>query len=208
MKYIREVPIIGIIRGADNESIEGAVEAALSGGIRTLEITLSRSEAFGQITMLKSRFGDEIEIGAGTVLDERSAKKAIEAGAEFIVIPAVIHEVVEYCRSRKVPVFPGAMTPTEIFLAHRRGAEMIKIFPAGTLGPGYFKSLKAPFPKIRLMATGGVTVENAADYFRAGADAIGIGGDLFKKEWLAQKYWNEINETAKRYLDAYMSIQK
>ena len=202
MKYLDQTPIIGIIRGAETGEVEGAVAVALKGGLKTLEITLNRPEACGQIAQVKSRFGDEIELGAGTVLDAESAEKAIAAGAEFIVTPALLPEVIEYCKSHKVPVFPGAMTPTEILAAHRAGAEMVKVFPAGSLGPGYIKSLKGPFPEIRLMPTGGVTVESVPEYFQAGADAIGVGGELFKKEWMAQGDWAAIEDAASAYVKA------
>ena len=202
MKYLDRIPIIGIIRGAETEAVEGAVAAALNGGLRTLEITLNRREAYDQIAGIKARYAGDIELGAGTVLDAASAEKAIAAGAEFIVTPVLLLDVIEFCRRRSVPIFPGAMTPTEVLAAHRAGAEMVKVFPASILGPGYIKSLKAPFPEIRLMPTGGVTVESVPKYFQAGADALGIGGELFRREWMEQRNWAAIEETAKAYVRA------
>jgi len=202
MKYLDQTPIIGIIRGAETGEVEGAVEAALKGGLKTLEITLNRPEACDQIAAVKARFSGDIEIGAGTVLDAESAERAVSVGAEFIVTPALLTEVIEFCKKKSVPVFPGAMSPTEVLAAHRAGAEMVKVFPAGSLGPGYIKSLKGPFPEIRLMPTGGVTVESAPEYFQAGADAIGVGGELFKKEWMAQGDWATIEEAASAYVKA------
>ena len=202
MKYLSEIPIIGIIRGADTREVEGATAAAVRGGFRVLEITLSRPEAFDQIAAEKARFADQIELGAGTVLDVGSAQKAIDSGAQFIVSPVLIPEIIEFCRSRSVPVFPGALTPTEVFAAFRAGAEMVKVFPVSSVGPGYMKSLKGPFPEIRLLPTGGIAVASAAEYFKAGADAIGVGGELFRKEWLAQGDWAAIEETARAYIKA------
>jgi 2-dehydro-3-deoxyphosphogluconate aldolase/(4S)-4-hydroxy-2-oxoglutarate aldolase len=202
MKYLDQTPIIGIIRGAETGAVEGAVEAALKGGLCVLEITLNRPEACDQIAAVKARFSGDIEIGAGTVLDVASAERAVSAGAEFIVTPALLTDVIEFCKKKSVPVFPGAMSPTEVLAAHRAGAEMVKVFPAGSLGPGYIKSLKGPFPDIRLMPTGGVTVESTPEYFQAGADAIGVGGELFKKEWMAQGDWAAIEDAASAYVKA------
>jgi 2-dehydro-3-deoxyphosphogluconate aldolase/(4S)-4-hydroxy-2-oxoglutarate aldolase len=200
--YLSRIPIIGIMRGAATEAVETAAEAAVRGGLRILEITLNRPEAFDQIASLSSRFGDEIDLGAGTVLDADAAATALSAGAQFIVTPALLPEVVEFCRSRAVPVFPGAFSPTEIFSAHRAGAEMVKIFPAASLGPDYIKSLKGPFPDIRLMPTGGVSAASAPDYFAAGAAAIGAGGELFRNDWLKSGNWSAIEEAARAYVQA------
>jgi 2-dehydro-3-deoxyphosphogluconate aldolase / (4S)-4-hydroxy-2-oxoglutarate aldolase len=202
MKYFDRVPIVSIIRGVDSKSLVFAVEAAIKGGLHTLEITLNRPDAFEQITAIKAKFGADLELGAGTVLNVASAVNAIEAGAEYIVTPALLPEVIEFCRSKSVPVFPGAMTPTEILFAHRAGAEMVKVFPANVLGPNYIKSLKGPFPDIRLLPTGGVTVENIPEYLRAGASGFGIGGELFNRDWIEHKNWTAIEKTAKSYVEA------
>ena len=202
MKYLSQVPLIGILRGIGTGSIEATVKAAMDGGFRTLEITLNRQEAFDQISKIKSRFGREIQLGAGTVLTVDAASKAIAAGAEFIVTPALVPEVIEFCKNQAIPVFPGAMTPTEILAAHQAGAEMVKVFPASCLGPAYIRSLKGPFPEIGLIPTGGVTLESVPQYFQAGASALGIGGELFKKEWVENKNWAEIGKTARNYVNA------
>ncbi len=188
MRYFHKIPMIGILRGADTESLKVAFEAALRGGLRTLEITLNRPEACKQIAEIKSLFATDIEIGAGTVLDRTSAENAIAAGAEFIVTPVLLPDVMEVCRERSVPVFPGA--------------EMVKVFPADTFGPQYINAVKAPFPYIRLMPTGGVTSQNIVDYLKAGADGFGIGGKIFRKEWMENKNWAAIEKTVKSYLDA------
>ena len=138
------LPIIGIIRGAGTEQMLLAVEVAVEAGLNTLEITLNRPEAITQLERLRRDFGVDLELGAGTVLTAEAAESAINAGAEFIVTPALLPEVIEVCRRRQVPVFPGAMTPTEILYAYRAGAAMVKVFPAGGLGPGYIKALRGP----------------------------------------------------------------
>lgn len=203
MRYLNEIPILGIIRGAETNVALGACKSAIEAGLKTLEITLNVPDAFEQIYKIKMEFGSEIELGAGTVLDLDSAKKAISKGAEFIVSPALIPEVIEFCRDNSIPFFPGAFSPTEIFSAHKAGAEMVKIFPASSLGPGYIRSLKTPLPDIKLIPTGGVTLESVPEYFRAGASAIGVGGEIFKKEWLERKEFNSIRETAKAYINAW-----
>ena len=202
MKFIDKIPIVGIIRGAETEAVEKAAEAAMRGGLKTLEITLNRPEAFDQIASVKARFGDDLDLGAGTVLNAESAEKAVAAGAQFIVTPALVMDVIEFCRDRSIPVFPGAFSPTEVLAAHQAGAEMVKVFPAGSVGPGYIKSLKGPFPQIRLMPTGGVSVASVADYFRAGAEAVGVGGELFGKIWLKQRDWGAIEAAAREYVQA------
>jgi 2-dehydro-3-deoxyphosphogluconate aldolase/(4S)-4-hydroxy-2-oxoglutarate aldolase len=202
MKYLKQTPLIGIIRNAETSEVESAVAAAMAGGLKTLEITLNRPEAIDQIARIKDRFAGEVELGAGTVLDKESAKQAIDAGAEFIVSPAVLPDVIEYCRSRSIPVFPGALSPTEVLNAYRAGAEMVKVFPIQSLGPAYIKSLKGPFPQIPLMPTGGVTLESVPHYFQAGADALGVGGELFNRDWLARKDRTSIEKTARAYVQA------
>jgi 2-dehydro-3-deoxyphosphogluconate aldolase/(4S)-4-hydroxy-2-oxoglutarate aldolase len=202
MKYLDQVPIVGIIRGAGKIAVEGSASAAFRAGLRTIEITLNHPDAIKQIGRLRIGFGEGIELGAGTVLDAASAEKAIAAGAEFIVTPAFLPEVIEYCRSRSVPVFPGSMSPTEVLAAHRAGAEMVKVFPASVLGPAYIRGLKAPFPDIRLIPTGGITIESVPEYFEAGADALGVGGELFRKEWMNSGNWAAIEESAKAFIKA------
>jgi 2-dehydro-3-deoxyphosphogluconate aldolase / (4S)-4-hydroxy-2-oxoglutarate aldolase len=202
MKFLNELPIIGIIRGADTKAVESAVDAAYQAGLRTLEITLNCAEAYNQIAMIRKKHRNKIELGAGTVLARDAANKAIAAGAEFIVTPAFIPEVIEFCRNQNIHVFPGAMTPTEILSAHQAGAEMIKVFPASALGPGYIKNLKGPFPEIKLIPTGGVTVESVSEYFKAGASAVGVGGEIFRREWLSKGDWASIEKTAKAYVKA------
>jgi len=202
MQHFEELPLIGILRGADTPAVEAAVSAALAGGLRTLEITLNRPEACEQIALLKARHGDELTLGAGTVVDTDGANRAVAAGAEFIVTPALVPEVVQLCLARQVPVFPGAMTPTEILAAHHAGATMVKLFPAAALGPGYLKALQGPLPQIKLIPTGGVSLPSVPLYFQAGAAAVGVGGELFKKEWMAAGDWAAIERTAAAYVKA------
>jgi 2-dehydro-3-deoxyphosphogluconate aldolase/(4S)-4-hydroxy-2-oxoglutarate aldolase len=155
MRHFEALPLIGILRGADTRTVEAAVSAALAGGMATLEITLNHPEACAQIALLKARHGEELTLGAGTVLTTEAANRALAAGAEFMVMPAVLPEVIQFCLARQVPVFPGALTPTEIIAAHQAGASMVKVFPAASLGPDYIKNLQGPLSHIKLIPTGG-----------------------------------------------------
>jgi 2-dehydro-3-deoxyphosphogluconate aldolase/(4S)-4-hydroxy-2-oxoglutarate aldolase len=202
MRYLERTRVVGVIRGLGTEATMAAAAASVAGGIRVLEIALSHPEALKQLAALKSRYGDEIDLGAGTVLDPESAQRALAAGAEFIVSPALLPEVIALCRARGAPVFPGAMTPTEALAAHRAGAEMVKIFPASVLGPRYLAALRGPFPELRLLPTGGVTPENAPEFFRAGAAAVGAGGELYRKEWTETGDWAAIEAAARAYVRA------
>lgn len=143
-------------------------------------------------------------IGAGTVLGMKSLKSALEAGATFIVMPVLIKDVIRYCVKNKIPAFPGALTPQEIYNAWDAGASMVKVFPSGFFGPKYFNEIKAPFDNIELLACGGVTVQNIKDYFSNGASAAAFGASIFKKEWLAQKNFAGIGESIKQLIEAFL----
>jgi len=206
MKFLSQTPLIGILRGADTKSVESAAEAVICAGLKTLEIALNRRDAFAQISLLKRKYGREIQLGAGTVLTAEDAEKAIDSGAEFIVTPALVMEVIETCKKNNTPVFPGAMTPSEILSAHLAGAEMVKVFPASVLGPAYIKSLRGPFPDIKLIPTGGITLESVSHYLTAGANALGVGSELFRKDWMELGNWNAIQEIAEKYIEAAQKI--
>ncbi len=200
MKNLSALPIVGVLRGGKPDSIARTCQAAVDGGLRTLEITLNGSEPFAQIKAARSALDDSIELGAGTVLTVEDAKRAVDAGAEFIVTPAVIPEVIQFCVESTVPVIPGAMTPTESFAAHSAGATMVKVFPASVLGPEYLMLLRGPFPDLRLLVTGGINLDNATDYLKAGAEAIGIGSELFRKDKIKKGDWESLKQKAARYV--------
>ena len=156
--------------------------------------------ATGLIKNAVKRYGKQLMIGAGTVLTLKDLKDALRAGATFIVSPVVVPPVIEYCAKRKIPVFPGALVPQDIYTAWNAGATMVKVFPAGCFGPGYFKEIKGPFPKIELLACGGVTPKNMPDYFRNGASAVAVGSGVFRKEWLTQRKFRLIRNKIRAYL--------
>ena len=171
-----EEPVMGIIRGITEESLSGVMEAAISGGLRFLEITLNTPNAPHLIESINRDFPGTLCVGAGTVLTVADAETAVAAGARFLVSPTVKPDVAAFCRKQNLAYFPGAFTPTEIETAWNAGATMVKVFPASQLGPAYFKEVKGPFQDIRLMAVGGIKRENVPLYLAAGAEALALGG--------------------------------
>jgi 2-dehydro-3-deoxyphosphogluconate aldolase/(4S)-4-hydroxy-2-oxoglutarate aldolase len=143
----------------------------------------------------------KMSVGAGTVLNKDSLNLALEAGASFIVTPVLVPDVVAYCAKSKIPVFPGALTPTEVCAAWSAGASMVKVFPAGVFGPSYFTELKGPFKDIKLLACGGVRPENMKDYFKCVADADSFGASVFSRERLASKDFISISAMVKKYME-------
>ena len=148
-----------------------------------------------------NRLGDEILLGAGTVLDPETARAAILAGAEYIVTPTLNPDVITLCRRYDKVIIPGALTPTEILTAWECGADIVKVFPATAVGPRYFKDVKAPLPQIDLIPTGGVDLDNAADFIRAGACAVAVGGNLVDKAAVAAGEWQVLTDTARKYVE-------
>ena len=200
---IREVGILPVVRAASSDEALAAVEAIRAGGIPILEITLTVPGAINIIADLTRRLGDEAIIGAGTVLDADSARACVDAGAKFVVSPSLDVATIETCNTLDVPVFPGALTPTEVVTAWKAGADAVKIFPANSVGGAtYLKSLKAPLPQIELIPTGGVSLKNVADFIAAGAFAVGIGADLVDLAALRRGDAASITEKARQYVAA------
>jgi len=196
----KKMPLMGILRGIDASDIAPVLEAVISAGLKTIEITMNTPGAAGIIEKAKTIAKDRIQIGAGTVLSMDDLDAALSAGAGFIVMPACVKEVVNSCREKGVPVFPGALTPQEVFDAWNCGAAMVKVFPSSLFGPRYIKELKGPFDGIKLMAVGGVSLDNIAQFFFAGADAVAFGASVFKKEWLEKKDFASIGEVVGDYV--------
>jgi 2-dehydro-3-deoxyphosphogluconate aldolase / (4S)-4-hydroxy-2-oxoglutarate aldolase len=203
MARIREVGLVPVVRAASADEAFAAVEAIRAGGIPILEITLTVPGAVAMINQLTKRLGNEALIGAGTVLDADTAQQCIDAGARFIVSPALDIPTIELCRRIEVPVFPGALTPTEVVTAWRAGANAVKVFPANAVGGAtYLKSLKAPLPQIELLPTGGVNLKTVADFIAAGAFALGVGADLVDLAALRRGEAEAITEKARQYVAA------
>lgn len=200
-------PLMGILRGVEEGMIAPLVETVVSSGLETIEITMNTKGASALIRLAIKEAGDRITIGAGTVLGLDSLKEALDAGAAFIVTPVFIAEVTEYCVKNRIPVFPGALSPQEIYNAWRAGATMVKVFPAKFFGPEYFKEIKAPFNDIELLACGGVTPENLKAYFLNGASAVSFGASVFRKDWLEKKDFKNINSRIKTFLNEFICLK-
>lgn len=203
LNRIRELPIVGILRGITEEHLDQLADTIIASGLKTVEITMNTTQAASLITKFVSLSEGNLLIGAGTVLNRHDLFDALEAGAKFIVTPSIADEVIEYCYLNSVPVFPGALTPTEIYKAWQQGATMVKVFPASLFGPAYFRDIKGPFQNIELMAVGGVSNENIAEYFAMGASAVAFGSSIFKKEYLKKGKYQLIEKAVKNLITAY-----
>jgi len=200
IKEFKKQPLMGILRGVKLEQIEPLVEAIISSGLKTVEITMNTEGAPLLIRKAKKVSRKRLTLGAGTVLDMHSLKSALDSGATYIVMPVLIKDVLKYCVKNKIPVFPGALTPQEIYQAWKEGATMVKVFPAKFFGPEYFREIKGPFQDIELLACAGVTPENLRAYFVCGASAAAFGASVFKKEWLQKKDYASITRAIKSYI--------
>lgn len=188
LKLLLDERIISVIRAKSAEEAMRIVEAVKRGGINTIEIAMTVPGAIGVMEKVAEKFGSDILLGAGTVLDAETARLSILAGAKFIVGPCLNTELIKICRRYSKFVIPGAMTPTEILKAWELGADIVKVFPAGNLGgPKYIKAIKAPLPQILLNSTGGVNLDNAADFIRSGASVISVGSALVDKKAIEGK---------------------
>jgi len=196
----RELPVIGILRGIEPDVVEPLIESVVSSGLLTIEITMNTEGAPELIRKAKKAAKGRLTIGAGTVLNMDDLHSALDAGATFIVMPTLIEDAVRYCTKNKIPVFPGALSPQEIYNAWSAGATMVKVFPAKFFGPAYLKEIKGPFQDIELLACGGVNPENIAHFFESGASAVAFGASIFKKEWLAAGDFESIKGSIEKLL--------
>ena len=191
--------VVAIMRAKSSEQLIEAAEAVLAGGINAIEVTMTTPGALTVIEKAVSKFGNDVLFGAGSVLDAETARMAILAGAQFIVCPTFKPATIEICKRYSVPVMPGAYTPTEILTAWEAGADIVKVFPASVGGPAFIKALKGPLPQIRLAAVGGVDLANTADFFKAGVDVVGVGGELVSQNLLDKKDFAIITERARSF---------
>ena len=197
IERIRQIGIIPVVRARSSDEAFRYADAIRAGGIPILEITMTVPGAIDVIADLARRLGDDTLVGAGTVLDVDGARACVDAGARFVVSPSLDVPTIDACRSLGVPVFPGALTPTEIVTAWKAGATAVKVFPAGAVGgAAYLKSIKAPLPQVELIPTGGVSLKTAGDFIAAGAMALGVGADLVSGSPA------EIAEKARQYVAA------
>ena len=197
-RQLEQLGIVAVIRIKDPEKVRDVVAALAAGGVRALEVTMTVPRAVDLIRDLAARIPDGFLLGAGTVTDAATARAVIDAGASFVVGPVFRMDVVAACHERGVPAIPGCFSPTEILDAYEAGADIIKVFPATALGPQFIKDVRAPLPQVRLMPTGGVTVENAGDWIRAGAVAVGLGSALLDTAAIESGQLDVITRNAER----------
>ncbi len=176
--HIETLGVVAVIRLKDPAKLQASVDAMAEGGVRALEVTMTVPGAVELIRVLARGLPPGFLLGAGTVTDVMTARAVIDSGASFVVGPVFKPEVIAACHERDVPVMPGCFSPTEILAAHDAGADIVKLFPATMLGPQFIKDVRAPLPQVKLMPTGGVTLDNAGDWIRAGAVAVGLGSAL------------------------------
>ena len=195
-----QIPLIGIIRGFDQNQTTHILEQFLSAGLTTIEITLNTPNALEIIKKSSENFGGKLNVGAGTVCTMDDLKKALDAGAQFIVTPIFDSEIITFCKENGVPVFPGAFSPTEIYQAWSLGATMVKVFPGGLLGAQYIKEVKGPLQEIKLLPTGGVGLSNIEEFIRAGADGFGLGGALIDKILVENEDWKGLKSHFEKFV--------
>jgi 2-dehydro-3-deoxyphosphogluconate aldolase/(4S)-4-hydroxy-2-oxoglutarate aldolase len=209
IEKIKQIGVLPVIRANTPQEARRVIDAVKKGGITTIEVTMTVPDAVALIENLARDYGEEILIGAGTVLTAETAARCIEAGARFIISPALNLDTIKYCREREIAVMPGALTPTEILTAWNAGADFVKVFPASAVGgASYLKAVKAPLPQIRLIPTGGVSLDTVADFIKAGAEAVGVGGELVDLKAIRENRPEIITERAQQFLELVKNARK
>ncbi len=206
-RQIEEVGIVAVIRLKDPGKVRAVVDALAEGGARVLEVTMTVPGAVDLIRQIAPTLPEGFLLGAGTVTDARTAGAVIDAGATFVVGPVYCPDVIAACHERGVPAVPGCFSPTEIFAAHENGADIVKVFPATMLGPQFIKDVRAPLPQLKLMPTGGVTIENAGEWIRAGAVAVGVGSALVDARAIDGGQYSVITANARRLIEGINSAR-
>jgi 2-dehydro-3-deoxyphosphogluconate aldolase/(4S)-4-hydroxy-2-oxoglutarate aldolase len=194
--------LVAVVRARSSEQVIPLSEALLRGGICAIEVTMTTPNAIEAIRHASRTLPSEALIGVGTVLDAKTCLEAIQAGAQFVVSPITRAQIAKAAHDFDKPVMLGAFTPTEAQAAYDAGADFVKLFPADVLGPAYIKAVRAPLPHLKLVPTGGVTLENVAEFFRAGCPAVGIGSSLISNAILEKNDWMALEEIARRFVDA------
>jgi 2-dehydro-3-deoxyphosphogluconate aldolase/(4S)-4-hydroxy-2-oxoglutarate aldolase len=202
IQRIEQCGVVAVIRLQDSDRLRGVIDALGAGGVRALEVTMTVPRAIQLIDAIAPGLPADFVIGAGTILDPETARAAILAGARFVVGPVFNRAVVDLCHRYDVAVMPGCFTPTEILQAWDAGADVVKVFPATALGPSYFKDIRGPLPQVKLMPTGGVTLENAGEWIAAGAVAIGAGTAMIDAKAVAAGDWAAITRRAASFVEA------
>ncbi len=198
LKRLLDCGVVAIVRASAPTGLVEAAQALFDGGIVAIEFTFTTPDARRLIGAARERLGDQALVGAGTVLNDRDADAAVQAGAQFIVMPVLDHGAVATAQRARVPIMPGAFTPTEILTAWEWGADLVKLFPASVGGPAYLKAVLAPLPQVRLVPTGGVSAANAGEYIHAGAAAVAVGGNLVDPAAIAAGEFHRLTQAARQ----------
>jgi 2-dehydro-3-deoxyphosphogluconate aldolase / (4S)-4-hydroxy-2-oxoglutarate aldolase len=202
VKQIEDVGLVPVVRASSADEAMQVIEAIKAGGVNVLEITMTVPGAVRVIEKVADKYGSEVLVGAGTVLDPETARACLLAGAQFIVSPALHLETIDLCHRYSAPVCPGVLTPTEVVTAWSAGADFVKVFPCGSVGgASYIKNLKGPLPQIKMIPTGGVSLKTAADFIKAGANALGVGTDLVDVKAIRAGDAGVVTERAKQFLE-------
>jgi 2-dehydro-3-deoxyphosphogluconate aldolase/(4S)-4-hydroxy-2-oxoglutarate aldolase len=194
--------IVAVVRALSAQQVIPLAEALLAGGIHAVEVTMTTPDALNAITQASKHFREKALLGVGTVLNAETARQAIAAGAEFVVSPITRPEIAKAAAAADRPVMLGAYTPTEAQLAYESGADFVKLFPADNLGPTYIKAIRAPLPHLKLVPTGGVTIDNIAEFFKAGCPAVGVGSSMITREILQNNDWPALQRNAAAFVKA------
>jgi 2-dehydro-3-deoxyphosphogluconate aldolase/(4S)-4-hydroxy-2-oxoglutarate aldolase len=200
LRHILDCGIIAVVRSPDCQQLVEVVRALADGGVTVAEITMTVPDALGVLRQVRQALGERVLLGAGTILDTETARAALLAGAEYLVAPTLNLDVIRLCQRYSKLVMPGAFTPTEILTAWEAGADIVKVFPAEVVGPAFFKAMRGPLPQVRLMPTGGVDLNTAADFLRAGACCLGLGSQLVEPRAVAQRDFDRIRDLARQYV--------
>jgi 2-dehydro-3-deoxyphosphogluconate aldolase/(4S)-4-hydroxy-2-oxoglutarate aldolase len=200
-----KVPVVGIIRGLTFDEIKQILPVYIAAGLTTIEITMNTDAATEIIRYAVDNYGTQLNVGAGTVCSENDLEQALAAGSQFIVTPIINTAVIKKCVLLGIPIFPGAFTPTEIYQAWELGASIVKVYPATSLGAAYIKDVKAPLNKIKLMPTGGINKDNLEIFMNAGADGLGVGGQLFDKKSIESQNWPALQAHFEEFVKYFKS---
>jgi 2-dehydro-3-deoxyphosphogluconate aldolase / (4S)-4-hydroxy-2-oxoglutarate aldolase len=201
LQRVLDCGIVAVVRFSDPGPLVEVVKALAEGGVTVAEVTFTVPNVLHVLRAAKRELGDRVLLGAGTVLDPETARAALLAGAEFVVAPAVNLDVIRLCRRYDKLVMPGAFTPTEVLTAWEAGADIVKVFPAEVVGPAFFRALRGPLPQVKLMPTGGVDLTTAAEFLKAGAACLGVGGQLVDPKAVAAGDFARITALAKQYAE-------
>ncbi|MGD9563309.1 MAG: bifunctional 4-hydroxy-2-oxoglutarate aldolase/2-dehydro-3-deoxy-phosphogluconate aldolase [Pyrinomonadaceae bacterium] len=201
VEQIESLGLVPVVRAASADEAVQAIDAIKAGGVNVLEITMTVPGAVKVIEKVADKYGSDVLVGAGTVLDPETARACLLAGAQFIVSPALNLATIELCHRYSAPICPGVLTPTEVITAWSAGVDLVKVFPCGSVGgASYIKNLKGPFPQVKIIPTGGVSLATAADFIKAGAAALGVGTDLVDVKAIREGNAHIVTERAKQFV--------